>query len=123
MDNQELAHETLLEANNYIKNILNGIDYIVENFLAGREDLALNSFVNFVDGMKWLMEVIDLTKEVLDQLEIEFPVQDKVLAILNEMIEAFENRDYVLVGDLLNYEFKPLMEEWNDIFELIASKI
>jgi hypothetical protein len=30
------------------------------------------------------------------------------------MISAFENTDYVLLGDILEYEILPILENWNE---------
>lgn len=34
------------------------------------------------------------------------------------MIEALENIDYVLIGDVLEYEILPKVEEWNQKLNL-----
>jgi len=33
---------------------------------------------------------------------------------LNMLLQAFENQDYDLMADILNYEIKPLFEYWSD---------
>lgn len=119
----QLAKETITEAAGYTKRLLGAVDGIVEKFLSGREDLALNQYVNFVEGIQWLVNVIQLTKNETAELGISVILDDKFAETLNEMIQAFENRDYVLVGDLLNYEIKPVIENWDGAFQQIVSRI
>lgn len=123
MDNNQLAEETLIEANSYIKKVSLGINDIADNFMAGREDIALGGCVNLIDGLKWLIDVVELTQSVRERIGVEFPSLDNIKGILQELTNAFENSDYVLVGDLLNYELNPIIEDWKDCFELIAGKL
>lgn len=122
MENQ-LAKETLVDAAEYIKRLLGAIDDIVDKFLSGREDLALTDYVNFVEGIQWLFTVIQLTKDYVAELGLTVISDEKFVAVLNELIEAFENRDYVLVGDLLNYEIKPIIEKWDITFREIVNRV
>lgn len=124
MENQnQLAQETLIDAAAYIKRLLEAIDDIVDKFLSGREDLALTDYVNFTEGIQWLFNVIQLTKDYVAELGLTIISDEKFVSILNEMIEAFENRDYVLVGDLLNYEIKPIIENWDITFQEIVKRV
>lgn len=123
MNNNQLAEETLIGANNYVNKVCVGITGIANNFMAGREDIALGSCVELIDGIKWLIEVVELTQSVRNRIGVEFPSLDNIKGILQEITNAFENSDYVLVGDLLNYELSPIIEDWKNCFELITSKL
>lgn len=123
MYNEQLANETLIEASEYIKKILVAIDEVLGQFLAGREDQALKEFPNIADGFEWLLDVISLTEPTQKKLEVEFKDVARLLEILNEMIEALQNSDYVLLGDLLNYEAKPIIEDWQSQFKIVGERL
>ena len=123
MYNEQLANETLIEASGYIKKVLVVIDEVLDRFLSGREDLALKDFPDVADGFEWLLNVISLTEPTQKKLEVEFKDVPRFLEILNEMIEAFQNSDYVLLGDLLNYEAKPIMENWQSQFQIVSERL
>lgn len=112
MTNRQLAQETLTDANDYIKVLLSGIDEIVDKFLAGREDLALGMMTDLIGGLQWLIEVVDLTKPLTEGYQVEFTGRESLDGVMSEMTNAFENRDYVLIGDLLNFELKPILGQW-----------
>ncbi len=42
---------------------------------------------------------------------------------LSEIVEAFENKDNVLIADLLEYEFLPRLERYVEILKLIAKEV
>lgn len=118
-DNEKMVTETLEEAGQYIDRFLDGLDSIAGSFLKGREDLALKDYLVFVEGLEWLMEVFRLTEPYWRARGIEFASRESVNQILTEIVEALENRDYVLVGDLMSYEIKPIVEKWNENFKLL----
>ena len=123
MYNEQLAKETLTEAGGYIKKVLVVIDEVLDNFLTGREDLALKDFPNVVDGFEWLLNVISLTEPTQKVLAVEFEDVPKFIDVINEMVAALENNDFVLLGDLLTYEAKPVIEKWDNQFRIIGERL
>jgi hypothetical protein len=119
MYNEQLARETLVDGAEYIEKISMSIEEIIENLLAGRENLALKDFVNIVDGFEWLINTLELTKPTQEKLGVVFETPTHFIEIMKEMIEAFENSDYVLLSDLLKYEAKPVIVRWNQQFQMI----
>lgn len=123
MADAQLAKETLIDAADYIEKIILTIDDIVENFLAGRDNTALKKFVEMVDSLEWIINVVILTKPTQKEIGIELGDPDAFMSSVNEIIGAFENSDYVLLGDLLNYEAKPVLEQWSRQFQSIKEKL
>lgn len=123
MADAQLARETLIDGADYIEKIILTIDDIVENFLAGRENLALQDFPELVDGLEWIINVVMLTRPTQKEVGIELTDPAAFMSSVNEIIGAFENNDYVLLGDLLNYEAKPILEQWSREFKSIKEKL
>lgn len=41
---------------------------------------------------------------------------------LKEMLEGWENGDYILISDLLEYEIYPLLKEWNEELQKLPTE-
>lgn len=99
--------EALITANEYINNLKDGVNMLVEYIQSGRENKAVSLIPPISEGIGWVMEVIDLTRDIQKE-DIDISMIDEKL---NEIVEAIENEDYVLIGDLFNYEILPILEE------------
>lgn len=99
--------EAIETAKNYIDNLEEAIDKIFNYISEGKENKALGLIPSFAEGIEWLSQVLVLTKDVHKKdLNI-----DGLNNILNEVVEAIENEDYVLVGDLFKYEIYEKLDE------------
>ncbi|CBZ04610.1 hypothetical protein EXN25_03730 [Clostridium botulinum] len=99
--------EALKTASEYIGNLKIGIMNASENFQSGNENKALESIPLIVDGIEWLTQVIELTRDI-QRSEISLGELNEKL---EEIVEAVENGDFILVGDLFQYELIPVMEK------------
>ena len=111
MDNKKI--EVLETAREYLDNLSQGIIQVGEMIQGGDEISASKRMVSVFEGIEYIIKVIELTN-----------IKDKNLDEINnlneqleELIDAFENEDYILVGDLFQYELKPIVENMKDIFE------
>ncbi len=110
--------EALVTANEYIGKLKTGIEELVNKINSGQENNGVLLIPNIADGLQWLISVIELTKDYhKGSISIE-DIKEK----LPEVIEALENEDYVLVGDLFNYELLPalvnIQEEIKKLLEI-----
>ncbi|MCY6959557.1 hypothetical protein [Clostridium brassicae] len=103
--------ETLQTASEYIEKLEAGIIETVRLFKSDEEGKATKMIAHIIDGMEWISDAMRLTggvhKKNIDCSEIN----DKLL----EIVEAFNNEDYILVGDLLEYEILPIIGQWKSI--------
>lgn len=109
-ENMELMLETTETAQKYIDKMINGINKCAEAFQTGDEKHALNLALQIIDGMKWLTEVMSLTKEIHKE-EVR---TESINEFLQNIVGGFENRDYILVSDILDYEIKPVLKMWKE---------
>ncbi len=103
--------ELLMSADEYCGRLIPGIYRAVELFRGGSEKEAFKYMTNIVDGLQWLIEALAATADMLPE-DIDV---SGINEHLNEMTGAFENQDYILLSDLLEYEIAPAVEEWHDI--------
>lgn len=98
--------ESLKTADEYIDNIKNGIEEIVNKINSGNENNGIALIGQVADGIDLLAQILKLTSEVHKG---NIPIDD-MNEKLKEIIEAMENEDYVLTGDLFQYELLPVLD-------------
>lgn len=99
--------EALVTANEYMNNLKNGVNMLVNYIQGGEENKGISLIPDIADGISWVVEVMKLTKDVHKQ-EIDVLMIDEKL---NEVVEAIENEDFILVGDLFEYEILPILAD------------
>lgn len=99
--------EALITANEYLNNLEGGIYQVVEAFQQEDENKGCSLIPLIADGIKWIVDVVNLTRDIQKE-DIDISQIDEKL---EELVEAIENEDYILVGDLFEYEVLPIIEE------------
>ncbi|AVQ44414.1 TPA: hypothetical protein ACX96Z_000775 [Clostridium sporogenes] len=103
--------EALRTASEYILNLKNGINTAAENFQTGNDEDGTNLVPLIADGINWVAQILELTKDVHKE-EVNF---DELNNKLEELVEAIEFQDFILVGDLFQYEILPEIENMEKI--------
>lgn len=99
---------SLKTAYEYIDSLKGGINLAVENFQNNNRKEAIDVVIQLAEGLEWLISVLTLTKDVQkEQIDI-----NNILENINNINEAFENEDYILISDILEYEVLPVLEEY-----------
>nr|WP_152752789.1 hypothetical protein [Clostridium estertheticum] len=99
-------------------NLINGIEKVVGYFQAGEDKKGCDLISPITEGLQWMSEALMITKDIHHQ---EITLQD-MNEKLEEIVEAFENEDFILIGDLFQYELKPILVEiQKDINNVTAS--
>lgn len=108
----ELLREALDDAKEYLPRLAGGLRRAAEHFVAGREGEGINIFLQALDGLNWLEQ---LNESVAGGGLASLP--DGFLERLSghrgslaDLLAAWENRDYLLVGDILDYEVAPYLD-------------
>lgn len=107
----KLQFETLQTANEYVLKLEAGIAEAARLFKSGNEGQATQMVPYIVDGVEWLSDAMRLTVGI-HKKEIHF---DEINSNLLEIVEAFNNEDYILASDLFEYEILPIISQWKGI--------
>lgn len=99
--------EALRTANEYLDNLIGGVKKVANYIEQGEEEKGVELISYIADGIEWLLSAVNLTQEVHEGSVNIGAINEK----LEEIVEALENEDYVLVGDLFNYEILPILED------------
>jgi len=98
--------DTLIAVNKYIVNLVVGIEKAVEYFQAGDDKKGCELILPISEGIQWMSDALSVTKDIHKQ--------DMKLVEMNgrlgQVVVALENRDFILIGDLLQYELIPIIE-------------
>ncbi|WML35486.1 hypothetical protein [Clostridium sp. OS1-26] len=110
-----LQRDTMPTASEYVVKLKNGVDMAINKFQAGENEEGVNLSSYIEEGLEWLMEVARLTKDV------QYEEMDEVLMSkkLDMLVDAYENKDYTLMSDVLEFEIKPLLESWKKVINAV----
>jgi hypothetical protein len=125
-----LVGKILDEGQNYIDGLRDCLMKVAGNFTSGSE-CADNSFAEAVQGLQWFVQMTDFIECTLN---LDFqkltrngrPVGEYVKSlngILQEIVNAQEGSDPVLLADILEYDLVPHLEEWKDIYTLFDREL
>ena len=98
--------EVLITVDEYLYNLKDGIKNISDLIQEGKEQESFNIIAQVADGLQWTDEAINATKNYHNnKLDLE-----EINGFIEEISEALENEDYILVSDLFSYEIMPIVD-------------
>lgn len=96
-------------AKDFLVNLCSRINGIVDLYQSGEYTKANERMVFFTEDISVLSEGLNALEEAGFNVSI-----DELNIKLNNILEQFENEDYLFVSDLLKYELMPLLEQWQE---------
>lgn len=125
----DIINKNIENADAYLIRLIPGIEKSVELFRIGNEQEANKFFINIIDGIDWLSQVLDMVlaaKEISpDTVFNGKSIQDRRASLVDftqQMVDANKNQDWVLLADLLEYEILPYYQEWSDLLPQLRSQ-
>jgi hypothetical protein len=113
MENQnyrKLIFETKQSCADYLPRLIEACDKITESIQANNHEW-FEIYEAFLEGLSWLASAISGIQNIdgTQLREIEISEFNKVL---KAMEDALFQKDYILLGDLLEYELKDKLENY-----------
>lgn len=104
----EIVIETMKDYNNYLDNLKIYILPLAENFRDGKLNKAIKEVSLLFEGIEWIMTINMKLRELnyINKLD-----STRLNNLLNELADAFENKDYNLCADILEYEILTVVNE------------
>ena len=125
----EIVNKNLENAESYLIRLIPGIEKSVELFRTGNEQEANQFFINIIDGIDWLSQVLDMilaAKSISPAMVFDGKsIQDRRATLVDftqQMVEANKNQDWVLLADLLEYEILPYYQELSNLLTHFRSQ-
>lgn len=87
------------------------------------------------EALELYQDVIDVTRDFLGMVSVlrdEFAYSDdeqlgerieELSELFSEMIEVAENEDWILLSDLLEYEYRPSVERWDEVLTTLRREV
>jgi hypothetical protein len=99
--------EVLEELKNYLNRFIPGVNEMIINYKNNNEEQALSTLPYAIEGLQWIMEVIDKTKIYFVE-EIDNDIIKDLNKSYKDMIYALEKDDYsmffhIMESDVLNF--------------------
>ena len=125
----DIVDKNIENADAYLIRLIPGIEKSVELFRMGNEQEANQFFINIIDGVDWLSQVLDMilaAKAISpDTVFGGKSIQDRrtsLVGFTQQMVDANKNQDWVLLADLLEYEILPYYQEWSELLPHFRSE-
>lgn len=103
----------------------NGSHHVARLFRQAEDAEALELFQDLLDVTRDFMAMLGVlraefalsnTKEFMENV-------DQFSSLLSEMTEVLESEDWILLADLLEYEFLPVCESWKKVIQVLREDI
>ncbi|MBN1041188.1 hypothetical protein [Clostridium botulinum] len=106
--------EFLKVTNEYIIQLEKNIEEIVKILQGTEYKEGIKALNSVIEGINWVAIAVENTKE-LHKKEISL---NKLNEKLNEIVQALENEDNILMADLFQYELLPIIENIKTIIDV-----
>lgn len=110
---KELINETLLSTESYIKRAIPEIETIVDEFYQNPSQQTWEKLKQLIEGIQWIAQVILSIDQFEEKLANWEDYLTNLATLQNELpnlLEALQNQDTVLIGDIIQYEILPIFE-------------
>lgn len=110
---KELINETLLSTESYIKRAIPEIETIVDEFYQNPSQQTWEKLKQLIEGIQWIAQVILSIDQFEEKLANWEDYLTNLATLQNELpnlLEALQNQDTVLIGDIIQYEILPNFE-------------
>ena len=94
-------------------------------FRQGDDMDALEIFQDLLDVTRDFMSTVGVLRAgYIEMRDLQFDkLIEDIASLLGEMSEVLANEDWVLLADLLEYEFLPVCQAWNSILQTMRQEI
>jgi hypothetical protein len=135
-DPKVLARSSLYSVADFLEKLLNDLQDTAELLRLGYGERANQRFLRCIDGLQVFMHSLESCRRLLGiSFELLFvPAgqegdaitvaenRRRLFEVLDSMIEAQTNQDWVLLADLLEFELVPVLEDWRQIIPVILKE-
>lgn len=121
----EMAVDITQELHKVIQLMSKGGREVAELFRQADDAEALETYQDLLDVVRSFLAMVGTLREEFGlSSQPDFLAASKQLSVLfTEMTEVLSNEDWVLLADLLEYEFLPAVSKWEGVVETIRTEI
>lgn len=117
--------------NQLIEQLVPAMEETADKFRTQPEEEANLFFRECLDGLMEIVEFvenfekatgIDFSQETIQGARVS-DRQTRLLEVSNQLHDAQQQKDWVMLADLLEYELTPIMQEWLEIFPVLVERV
>jgi len=113
MENQEqLMQEAINQAYQHAGELRSMCAHAGDQFKVGQNDDGMDSLRHVLNGVGCIAQAIHVTVPLQRSKGIEMDLTG-LPDTLEPLVKALENRDFVLLGELITYEMEPILAGWH----------
>ncbi len=122
---QELAVDITRELYKVVRVMHEGGMHVAELFRQADDAEALEVYQDLLDVTRDFLGMIGVLRDEFSLKHIpEFNQSvDEMSELFSEMVEVMENEDWILLADLIEYEFLPTADRWKKVIALLREDI
>jgi len=135
-DPKVLARSMLYSVADFLEKLLLELQNTAERFRVGSDERSHQSYLRCLDGLQVFMHSLEKCRRLLGlSFELifvpstqggnEITVAEnrrRLFEVLDAMIEAQINQDWILLADLLECELQPVLQDWRQIIPVVLQK-
>jgi len=112
--------ESLIDTESALKDYLNRFIpsalNVSDTFYGEISEECWSLFSQFIEGLNWILKSMDFARLLHQENTINLPpystALQKLEKVVGELDQSLNQRDYVMVGDLIQYEIIPILEQF-----------
>jgi hypothetical protein len=127
----DLARSILADAAVQVETLVQALEKSAALFRLAAEDEANHYFAQVLEALRWLLQTGEGACKVLEvdlQMVTSPQVGDvsdflkRFQDLLEEMLQVYEEEDYILLADLMEYELQPMVKQWQKILSQLSRR-
>jgi hypothetical protein len=125
MATDEMAVEITLELYKVVNIMAEGGKHVAELFRQADDAEALETYQDLLEVIRNFLRMIGVLRDeysLKDSQEYDKSAEE-LKDMFTEMSTVLENEDWILLADLLEYEFLPAVEKWKKVIKQIRDDI
>ncbi|WP_027721029.1 hypothetical protein [Maridesulfovibrio zosterae] len=121
----EMAGSITLELYKVVNIMAGGGKQVAELFRQADDAEALELYQDLLDVTRDFLGMLGSLRDhfALKETEKFEKIVEEFSSLFSEMTEVLENEDWILLADLLEYEFLPSVEKWKSVISAIREDI
>ena len=125
MATEDMAVEITLELYKVVNLMSEGGKRVAELFRQADDAEALETYQDLIDVIRNFLNMIGVLRDEysLKDYQDYMTSSEELNTIFTEMNSVTENEDWILLADLLEYEFLPAVEKWKKVIKILRDDI
>ncbi|MEB1806664.1 MAG: hypothetical protein LPK26_05135 [Bacillaceae bacterium] len=110
---QQLINHILLSTESYLNRAIPEVKSLVDEFYNNPIEESWTKLSHLLEGVQWIIHMVHSMDQLNHQIESwnEYLIAITTLeGELSPLLEAIENKDMVLIADIVHYEVLPVLE-------------